>query len=141
MSQEFEMLDEIAFRCEIGGSDHQEKLSDFLLENDDQGDQTDVHKASDHAADHFHLQQFGKLPKGPDHDDAYENIDGHRAFDQFVYIIQQYGHQNDIDDIGDLEFKKVEEIQRPCFCKSKKNRVSVPDHVAEADWHVNEHIP
>ena len=101
------MLENVALGGEIGGADHQKEFSDFLLENDDQGNKTNVHKPADHAADHFHLEQFGQFPKGPNNHYANKNINGDGTFDEFVNVIEQCGHKDYVDDIRNLEFEKI----------------------------------
>ena len=101
------MFEKTAFGRKIGGTDHQQKFAYFLLKNNDQGNQPDVHETAHHAADHFHLEQFGKLPQGPNNHDPNKDIDGNGALDQFVNVIEQCGHKDNVDDIGNLELEKI----------------------------------
>src|SRR5690606_11910854 len=101
------VFEKVSFGRKVGGTDHQQEFADFLLEDYDQGDQTNVHKTPDHAAYHFHLKQFGEFPQGPYDDDPDEYIDGHGALDQFVNVVEQGGHKDDVNDIRHLEFEKV----------------------------------
>ena len=101
------MFEKTALGRKIGGTNHQQEFSYFLLKYNDQGDQTNVHEAAHHAADHFHLEQFGEFPQGPNDYNSNKNIDGYGAFDQFVNVIEQCGHKDNVDDIGNLELEKI----------------------------------
>src|SRR5690606_9338036 len=57
--EELKMFQKIPLGGKVGGADHQQEFSDLLLEDDDQGDEPNVHKTADHTTDHLHLQQFG----------------------------------------------------------------------------------
>ena len=77
------------------------------MKNDDEGNQTNIHKPAYHATDHFHLEQLGKFPKRPNNHNPNKNIDGNRALDQFVNVIEECGHEDNIDDIRNLELEKI----------------------------------
>tara|TARA_R100000365_G_C2723392_1_gene55298 strand:- start:649 stop:882 length:234 start_codon:yes stop_codon:yes gene_type:complete len=77
------------------------------LEYNDQRDQSNIHETTYHAADHFHLEQFGKFPQGPNDYYPDKNVDGHRAFDQFINVIEERGDEDYVDDIRNLELDKI----------------------------------
>tara|TARA_Y100001001_G_scaffold82065_1_gene79896 strand:+ start:348 stop:509 length:162 start_codon:yes stop_codon:yes gene_type:complete len=53
------------------------------------------------------LEQFGKFPQGPNDYYPDKNVDGHRAFDQFINVIEERGDEDYVDDIRNLELDKI----------------------------------
>jgi len=121
LPHEFEVLDKIAFVGKISRTDHQQKLTYFLLKNDNQCYQSDLHKTTHHATDHFHVEQLGQFPESPYDDDADKNINGDRTPNKFINIIEKNGDQDDIDNIGNLKVNEIQKIQSDLFCKIRKN--------------------
>src|SRR5210317_986914 len=115
------MLDVPAFVCKVGGAQHQEEFSDFLLEDDDQGYQPYLHEAAHQAAGHPHVQELGSLPEGPDNDDPQKDVDGNSAAHQAVEVKKQDGDQQDIDQVRDPKIQKIKKVQsQRLFVKVEK---------------------
>ncbi len=82
------MPDKTPLGGKIGRANHQQEFSYFLLEHNDQSNETNVHKTTHHATDHFHLNQLSQLPQSPNNHYSNKNIDGNRTFDQFINVVE-----------------------------------------------------
>ena len=105
------MLKIAPFVSEVGGAQYQQEFSDFLLEDDDQGNQPYLHEATHQAAGHAHVQELGPFPKGPDNHDPQKDVYGNGAPYQPVEVKKQDGDQKDVDQVRDPKIKKVEKVQ------------------------------
>ena len=85
-------------------ADEQQELTHLGLEDDDQGDDADVDDAAKYLGAEAHVEQVGDPPAD---DDAYyrpEDADDVGAFDQTVELVDQYGYQQDIEDVDKTDF-------------------------------------
>src|SRR6186713_2197465 len=92
---------------------HDEKASDFLLEDNDECNESQTHKLSKDGTQQLHLQYADENPvkhingQQPDKD-----VDGHTTPQQTVQFVQQKGHDADVKKIDqpDCEEAYVEKI-------------------------------
>ena len=93
-------------------ADAGKRASDFGLEQDNQSHDTDTRQVTEQPRDASQFPPLRNEPRDNQEEAAHDHLHGAGAPEQQEHVIQDYGHQEDVQDVGHADIDDVEEFKQ-----------------------------
>ncbi len=83
----------------VACAEHDEEGANFLLKDDDKGEEADIDEAAHDGGEHAHIEGTYDEPEDEEGQDAHDDAGRHSATYKFVNEVHKVGTYEDIDNV------------------------------------------